>query len=201
MTIRVWLLATMLIAAGVADSATYYLAEKWIDPEFEKREVAKLLAVGITDDEEVRHRFEDKLVSHLRGRGLEGETSYSMVPELQHVDNRQELLTHILDERIDAVISVRVVALKGKTAEAEWSAAWKAELAEQRTLRQLIEETLPIERSKAKKYGAEIAVWGLSERRCVWAGRTETMTRKQLQEGAGTIVQHAMDALKQAALF
>jgi len=172
------------------------LAERWSEPGFEGQPFRKLLVIGITSDSQARRNFENLFVSHLRGKGIECVTSYSMVADLGKIDSaqRQEIL-HLIDEhRIDGAISVRAVPL-AKLGETEWAAQWNRDLQGNQTLRQLIEQTLPVAGKKSRRYGVEVALWGAEDWRRVWAARTDPYTRDGMREGAADFVQSVMLAL------
>jgi len=176
------------------------VVEQWTAPTAKAETFGKLLVVAITDDRETRNRFEDKFVSHLRGRGIHGVTSHSIVPDLQVIEDIHAVIDRIQELEIDGAISIRLAPLDART-EADWSAAWREEAEAEGTLRELIEATLPVVETKAKKYGVEVALWGTMERSRIWAGRTGSYKRKQLSKGAGGFVQNVMQALKDARLF
>jgi hypothetical protein len=181
-----------------ADKAPPSIRESWLSPNY-KGEFHKMIVIGISDDKAVRNHFEDKFVSHLRGKGIEGVTSHSLVADLQKIENRNQILDKIMEQEIDGAISVRVVPLKKGTEEA-WHRAWAEGTEREDTLRMLIEETLPVEPSKAKLFGVEIAVWETKNSYRVWSGRSNGHKKKQLQEGAGDFIGYTLDALKDAAL-
>ena len=185
------------VAIG-ADKAPPSIMESWLSPSYEG-EFHKMIVIGISDDEVVRHHFEDKFVSHLRGKGLEGVTSHSLVEDLQKIESRDQILDKIMEQEIDGAISVRVVPLEKGNEEA-WHRAWAEGTEREDNLRMLIEETLPVEPTKAKLFGVEIAVWETKNRYRVWSGRSNGHKMKELQEGAGAFIGYTVDALKDAAL-
>ena len=103
--------------------------------------------MGIADDVEVRKQFENKFVSHLRGRGAQALVSYVAVPDLTAMPSREQIIAFIADEGVDAAISVRVVALAGR-ADDEWSEAWSEEIRGAGTLRG---KTVPVQPSEAAR--------------------------------------------------
>src|SRR5262245_29476731 len=125
------------------------IVAQWNSAEEAGRKFEKLLAIGITEDREIRHRFEDKVVTLLRGRDIAAVTSYSLVPDLLAPGSREEILSRIEAQKIDAAISFRVVPL-GKRDEAAWDAEWKKEVEGAGTLRDLIQSTLPLKKTKSK---------------------------------------------------
>ena len=188
-------LVSLLVFVGAA--APPSVVEQWNASASIQAEFEKLLIVGITDDGEARRRFEDKFVSHLRGRNIEAVTSYSIVPDLQTIDDRQRVIDSVMRQEIDGVLTLRIVPLD-EPDETAWSNAWTEAQQAEGTVRELIEETLPIEATDAKRFGVEVALWGTLERSRIWAGRSAGHKRKQLKKGAGEFVQQVIDALKDA---
>jgi hypothetical protein len=189
--------ATAALAAGVAK---FNLEQTWTHPDFQRRPFKKLLVIGISDDRETRHRFEDKFVSHLRGRGVQAATSYSIVPDLTVQQDQHIIVQTIEEQRIDAAISVRLVPMKGLD-KAAWSARWQQQVEADGDLRELIDDSLPLLAKKAKNYGVEVALWETAKWDRIWAGRTETYKRDELKKGAGDFVQYVMDSLTFAELL
>jgi len=191
--------ALILVAAAGAAKQPPSIVASWLSPSY-KGEFRKLMVIGITDDQQVRHHFEDKFVSHLRGKGIDGVTSHSLVADLQKIENRDQILDRIMEQEIDGAISVRVVPLK-KGEDDAWHRAWAEGTERDDNLRMLIEETLPVEPTKAPRFGLEIAVWETKNRHRVWSGRSDGHKLKQLQEGAGNFIGYTVDALKDAGVL
>jgi hypothetical protein len=185
--------ALLLLGLGAKERK---LVERWTDPQFERHRFEKLLVIAVAGDAEVRKNFENLFVSHLRGKGIEGVTSHSMIEDLTAVDAsaRQELLRLIEERQIDGAISVRAVPLKDVD-EQEWAAAWSQEVRGAGTLRQLVEATLPVTGGKAKRYGIEAALWDAAGWERVWGGRTDPYTVEQMRKGAAEFVQLVMYGL------
>jgi hypothetical protein len=194
------LVASALLVLPALTAKQHRLVDKWTNPELERRPFAKIVVVAITDDAEIRKHFENKFVSHLRGRRVEASVSYRVAPDLTAPPSRGQVLEFIAEEGVDAAISVRVVPLKDRS-EAEWGAAWRDALDGGGTLRQLVEASLPVPETKARSYGVEAALWDTDRRQRVWSGRTNPYTRKQLRKGGGTFVQFVIDALKMEGLL
>jgi hypothetical protein len=122
------------------------------------------------------------------------------VQNLTSVEDEKAVLDAIEDQEIDGAITVRVVPLKG-IGEEQWAAQWKAAVESDGTVRELIDESLPLEGQKSKQYGVEAAVWETGEGLRIWAGRTNPYTVKQMRKGSGDFVQFVMRALKGANLL
>lgn len=172
----------------------HFLADRWADPDYQSRRFQKLLIVAISDDVEARKQFENKFVSHLRGRGLEGVTSYSIVPDLTVEQDEAQIVQAIDEQAVDAAISVRLVPLRDMT-EDEWGTQWRAQVEAVGDLRELIDESLPVDPKKAKAYGVEVALWETERWSRIWAARSDTYKRKELSKEAGNFVQTTMQIL------
>jgi hypothetical protein len=187
--------ATTLLVG--AEPNKYKLVDRWIDPDLERRQFKKLLVIAITDDREVRRNFENRFVSHLRGRQIEGVTSHSMVTDLTAVEGEDQIVEHIRQQQIDGAISVRLVALgKKHQSEEAWSEAWRGAAEADGDLRTLIDDSLPMAEVEAKRFGIEVALWETRDWDRIWSGRTVGYTRKQLKKGAADFVQYVMHILK-----
>jgi len=196
-------LALTLLAATVVlfgASGKYRLIDRWENPDDHLR-FKKFLVVGISNIKEARNQFENNFVSQLRGRDIGGVASYMIVPSLVGIDDaeRDKILAAIEEEKVDGVITVRSVRLKDLTEE-EWVAAWNKQIESGGTIRELIEETLPLADEKAKKYGVELAVWDVETGVRFWAGRTNVLTRKQMTKGVPEFVRGVIGALVMADL-
>ena len=194
------LVAIALLATPLPAAKQRGLEEVWTQPDYERRSFGKIVVVGITDDEEVRKRFENKFVSHLRGRRIQASVSYGVAPDLTAMPSREQVMVFIDDESIDAAISIRVVSLADRSEE-QWGAAWREAARGRGTLRELIQESLPTPQTKAKSYGIEVSLWDADKRIRIWSARTNPYTRKQMRKGAGEFVQLVIDALKRERLL
>jgi hypothetical protein len=188
-------LATVVTLATGASK--HRIEDRWTNPDIERHEYRKLLVIAITDDREVRAVFEDRFVSHLRGKSIEAVTSRSLAPDLASIDEAQrtEIIKTVEEQGIDGAISVRAVPLKGQGGK-DWTEDWSRQVRGDGTLRQLIEESLPISTEKSKKYGIEAALWDAKSGHRIWGGRTNPYTRDQLKKGAADLTQFIMYALE-----
>jgi hypothetical protein len=176
------------------------LLDRWMGPTVKPGAFKTLLIIGISGNPEVRNHFEDQFVSHLRGRGVQAVTSYSIVPELRTPGDRERILRMIRDQDVDAAITVRAVPL-ADTTEAEWAGAWKRSAAEGGTIRELVQKTLPLSGQKARQYGVEVALWEADHWTKIWGARTGSYSRRQLTKRAGELVRTVMEDLTGAGLL
>jgi hypothetical protein len=167
------------LGAGKTDVS---LAEHWTNPGYDRGKLEKVMVIGITDQRDARRHFENKFVSHLKGRGIDAVTSHSLVPDLRQIDAEGDLIEEIARQKIDSAITVRLVPLEGKDATA-WTEAWSGGLKDDANLRRLIEDSLPLSGVKASRYGAEVTVWAAGKGSRVWAGRSGPIHRKAVNKG------------------
>ena len=190
-------LAVLLLSGGflLADSENKIL-EDLSNSENKTSTYSKLLVICISDDDQARHRFEDKTVTHLRARRIEGMTSYPMAPDLVKigVEQREEIVATLIGQEVDGIITVRPVALVDRTEE-EWAGTWRDGWSSPLTIRQYIEGALPITGTKAKKFGVEITLWDMKSRARVWSGRTSAEKIGKLRKEAGDILFEVINTL------
>jgi hypothetical protein len=189
-------LALALTAAGAVAGGDPYSLE-------ESRSIAEptspprtLLVVAIADDPQIRNRFEDKFVSHLRGREIMAKASHPIVPSLTQIEDREKVLAAIAKEGVGGVMTVRAVSLD-ETGKDRWAQDWHAWLESDSTIRQLVEQSLPLPKKKSKKYGIEFTLWGSGGRK-LWAARTGACSRSDLKSSTAELLQLAIDAMKDA---
>jgi hypothetical protein len=195
---RIGAVGLALFAAAVTVGASgYRLEDIRTMGDAEPHHMAKVVVVGIADDREVRNRFEDKLASNLTARGLRAIASHTVVPSLTALEDRERILATLEKEGVEGAVTVRAVGLD-ELGEKSWVAAWEAWIAKESTIRQLIERAIPLPPKRAKRYGIEFALWDARPGRLLWAARTGTCARKDLQSGVSDLLQLAIDGLKDA---
>ena len=185
----------LLVATLLGAAPPPQLVAQWSSPADTGQKLQKILAIGITDDRELRHRFEDSVVTLLRGKDIQAVTSYSLVPNLQAPGSREEVLQKIEAQQIDGALSFRAVPLE-KDDEAAWDADWMREAEGTGTLRELIQRTLPIKATKSKLYGVEVTLWINGTPARLWSGRTGAYKMKDLREGASDLIQDVIETLR-----
>lgn len=87
------------------------LVETWLDSDYQQRQLERIIVVGIAGLTAERKQFEDKFLTHLRGRKIDGITSHSIVPHLDDVDDREALIRALHAKGIEGAITVRLVRL------------------------------------------------------------------------------------------
>ena len=195
------LLATLAVVVP-ADAAKedHRLVSEWTEPDFGTPRFEKIFIIGIADLTEARKQFEDKFVSHLRSRNIDGVPSHSLVPQLDRVEDRTAIVVALEDLGVDAAITVRLVPLDDQT-EKEWEDAWRRQTESAPRIRSLIEESLPPPEKKAKRYGVEVALWESGDWSMVWAARSDSYKRKELTKEAAYFVELTISSLRDTGLI
>lgn len=190
------MLAALMLTSYAVPADSGNIVEELSNPSNKKGTYDKLLVVGITDDDEARRRFEDKTVTFLRAREIGGLTSYDLAPDLVNigVEQREELVSKLIGQKVDGFITVRLVPLVDQTEE-EWAASWKTEWSSPITVRDYIKESLPVQGTKAKKFGAVITLWDMKSRARVWSGRTTAAKLAKLRKQAGDSLFEVINSL------
>ena len=184
-----------LVSAPVL-GADFGVVERWNDQGFTGGDYERLLVIGITTDRGVRHRFEDKLVTHLRAR-YEALTSYASVPDLSTVGSPGEVAQKLVAQNVSAILMVGLVPIENDAAYESWASSWSASRSTETTARASLEQALTRSQVEAERYAVEIELWDSESRRRVWSGRTEPQKRKAWRGGASAMVQSLILALRE----
>jgi hypothetical protein len=190
-------IVALAILAMAADAPTGF--EKYRRAPGPHAKFTKLVVLGIAGDRELRHRFEDRFVSHLRGKDRAARTSYSLVDDLTRPADREKLLSALKADGVDGVLTVRAVPLQGE-ADKSWPAAWDAWVEAPTTVRALVAAS-QAEPKGAKRYGVEVTLWELESGARPWAARTGVYERKKLREAAGDLMQETIALLREEKLL
>jgi hypothetical protein len=195
------LLATLAVVVP-ADAAKedHRLVSEWTEPDFGTPRFEKIFIIGIADLTEARKQFEDRFVSHLRSRNIDGVPSHGLVPQLDRVEDRTAIVVALEDLGVDAAITVRLVPLDDQT-EKEWEDAWRRQTESKPRIRGLIEESLPPPEKKAKRYGVEVALWESGDWSMIWAARSDAYKRKELTKEAAYFVELTISSLRNTGLL
>jgi hypothetical protein len=176
------------------------IASSWKDPATEHPSYTKILIVGITRNAPARRQFEDLFVSVLRGRSLEGRTSYTLAPDLDNVKDPQAIVDTLFAEHVDGVITVRLVSMDHRKEE-DWDADWRKDVQSGIAIRPYIQDSLKILAPDSHWHGAELALWDMQTGRRLWAARSAPLKVKALRKHATILVQDAMDELRYQELL
>jgi hypothetical protein len=187
---RIVALAVFSVVAVTANAAGW-VVERWAASS-EPRKFSKVLVVGITSDAAARRSFENKLVSHLRGRGYECVTSYSLEPDLANIGPPAEVADKLLAGAVDAVVTVRLAAADAYEGP-EGSAKWQGELTSETRARDYVETALAAGGEKSSdKRAVEVGVWDMASRGRIWGARTAPHELSKLRKRSGDIMQEVI---------
>lgn len=176
--------------------SAYELADSRLSAGASPRRLEKLIVVGISGDREVRNRFEDKFVTHLRGKNIDALASHTLVSDLADPGDRDRILDALAREKVDGAMTIRAVALDD-LGEKAWSADWTSWVEAPSTVRDLIRKTVPVPKKKSKIYGIELALWDVETARPLWAARTRPISVNDLRLGVGDLLQLTIESLKE----
>jgi hypothetical protein len=126
--------------------------------------------------------------------------SHELVPQLDKVEHRTAIVVALEDMGVDGAITIRLVPLDDRTEE-DWDDEWRGQTESDTRIRGLIEKTLPVPEKQAKRYGVEVALWESGGWSMIWAARTDTYKRKELEDEAAPFVQLTIAALRDAGLL
>jgi hypothetical protein len=93
--------------------ATTKLSGTWKDESLSGKKFQKLLIIGAAKQQQVRELFEDEFVRQLEAQGVKAISSYTLIPAEKMLD-KETIVSHIAENRIDAVLITRLTGNKGK---------------------------------------------------------------------------------------
>jgi hypothetical protein len=98
-------LGLMLLLVGCA---ALTLDHTWQDPTYGGTTFKKVLVIGLVSDPQVRRTFEDAFVGALKNRGMDGVTSYTLIPNVDAV-KRAAVVEAVRTAGADSVLVTRLV--------------------------------------------------------------------------------------------
>ena len=180
------------VPAALADAPV--LADRWSGPGSARPPFHKLLVVAITRNAPARRRYEDLFVSQIRGREVQGITSYPIVADLEKPGDRNKVLETLLAGGVDGVITARLVSLEDRD-EKEWAEAWRKEVEAVVPIRDYVQQSLASLPPEGSLYGVEFALWGVDSGQRLWAARSHPVKIKKIRKDANLLVQDVMTQL------
>ena len=207
MSRRAFLLAAALAAVALAAAIVPAvsgdapgLVDRWKSATGVPPGLRKVLVVGIVRDPKTRRTFEDRCVTLLRARGVEAITSYSIVPDLPTDKDTAEILGALFAQRVEGLITVRLVPLDD-TPEEKRSAAWHTAMEGAERPRAYVEAGLRDLNTEADDFGVEVVYWSVDDARRIWAGRFAGASLKRLRKNASAMVQTVIDEMRFVGLY
>lgn len=108
--LKVSALAALLAVGAIACESTRATSE-WRDYSFPGSKLRRLLIIAIAENERDRRSYEDTFVAGLRGSGVQGVASWTVLPRNEKV-SQDAISAAINDRQFDAVLVTHVVGVE-----------------------------------------------------------------------------------------
>ena len=105
-------MTALMIFAGLTACTTTKLASRWNDTEYKGPLLEKVLVVGVMKDDIKRRYYEDEFVKKINAGGRHAITSYTLMPDLKAVDDKEELVAIVKKAGADSVLITTLKAVK-----------------------------------------------------------------------------------------
>lgn len=103
-----------IILVFIAGCSTTSLVNRWSDPKYTGPALEKILVIGIIKDDIQRRSFEEEFSKLISSNGRAGIASYTLMPDLQSADQKEEVLAVVDKVGADGVM---IVTLQGVSKE------------------------------------------------------------------------------------
>ncbi|MGB5281683.1 MAG: hypothetical protein WBN37_10240, partial [Arenicellales bacterium] len=104
----------LFIFVFIAGCSTTSLVNSWSDPKYAGPALQKILVIGVIKDDIQRRSFEEEFSKLISGNGRTGIASYTLMPDLQSADQKEEVLAVVDKVGADGVM---IVTLQGVSKE------------------------------------------------------------------------------------
>lgn len=91
--------------------ATTTLTSVWRDPAYQGEQIRKVLVIGVSDKPAIKRLFEDEFVRQLQSKGVEGISSYTILPS-DGPQDKDIIQAKVKELNIDGIIITRLVDKK-----------------------------------------------------------------------------------------
>ncbi len=88
----------------------------WKDDTYHGGKINKVLVIGVSKKSEMRRMFEDEFVSQLRGRGVDGVASYTVLPSDKMLE-KEAIVEQLRSVDADACLITQLIAREDAAAE------------------------------------------------------------------------------------
>jgi hypothetical protein len=187
------LAAVLLMAAGLAACSSFSLTNVWRSPDFKGPPVAKVLVVGVSNNETSRRIFEDGFVKALQASGVAAATSYGPMPESGKVSKerlqsaiRQSgaegvLITRLVrvDKQVDVMAAPVPMGFRGGYY-GWYGSAWAA----------------PAMVDTYNVVSFETTLWDANREAVIWSGTTEAIESSNVAKAAADMAQVLIERMK-----
>lgn len=104
----------ILITLVLSSCSSTSLVNRWSDPEYKGPALQKILVIGIIKDDIKRRSFEQEFADLISANGRTAVASYTLMPDLESADRKEEVLAAVEKVNADGVL---VVTLQGVSKE------------------------------------------------------------------------------------
>ncbi|NWF75428.1 MAG: hypothetical protein HXY53_02465 [Nitrospirae bacterium] len=91
--------------------ATTTLTSVWRDPAYQGEQIRKVLVIGVSDKPAIKRLFEDEFVRQLQAKGVEGISSYTILPS-EGPQDKDIIQAKVKELNIDGIIITRLIDKK-----------------------------------------------------------------------------------------
>jgi hypothetical protein len=95
--------------------ATTKITHTWADKSYRGKLFSHILVIGVAENDETRHSFEEKFVAKLEATGVKGVESSAVMPADEKID-KETILAVVKKTGVDGVLLTYLVSVKEKEA-------------------------------------------------------------------------------------
>jgi hypothetical protein len=104
--------AAVAVMAMLTACTTTKLVTRWNDTEYKGPMLEKVLVVGVMKDDIKRRYYEDEFVKKITSGGRQAVTSYTLMPDLKAVNDKEALVEIVKKAGADSVLVTTLKAVK-----------------------------------------------------------------------------------------
>lgn len=103
----------LLVCLGVVSGcSSTKLVDSWSDPKSVEKPLERILILGIMRDDMQRRVYEDVFVKRLSKSGVVGIAGYTVMPNRDDYDEKDEIKAAVKKTQVDAALIARLVAVE-----------------------------------------------------------------------------------------
>lgn len=108
-------LAAPLLIIGACGGGGTSLTSVWSDPDLGDVTLHNIMVIGVSEEANIRRRYEDDMISAMEQRGIDGAIpSYSVLPKDEQLE-REEIEAIVEENGIDGLLLTRQISVDEKT--------------------------------------------------------------------------------------
>lgn len=108
---KILLIIILIILCALISCATTTLTSVWKDPAYQDRQIRKVLIIGVSDKPAIKRLFEDEFVRQMQTKGIEGVSSYTVLPS-EGLQDKDIIQSKVKEFNIDAILITRLIDKK-----------------------------------------------------------------------------------------